>query len=668
MTQDKAAQGGAEDSDTDGDAAPCGQPDHFYRADSRALIGRLLVTWLEGNHVTPTELLHTPHLQKLVENDRGYQSALQHAADLQAPRLRVKPAQRMTELVALAAAVHKQTRARLTEHKPTEAKPGAFGKLVSSLRAGAGSEAEAAFLIDAALTQALSGSSRNWADKADRLVAIWEAEADTLPAAGKAAIDGLLAEILRSPGALHDISERVDPITLVLEDALVMLGLLPADQALLEAEVLEGRTVARTRMPTVARLAALLADPAMAQARAGLVTALQRELGRKDRLMPAVGGDLYGVNQLVPELRLVGKLAQTLKPDGHAFIGGHATAEAIERRVARLVSVGALQDLLEGRTVFEKVDTLFDLQKVVFGAYARRIVEDYLRTFLEDRDFPGRLLDSSKTRLKKLKSVAEVQRLVKASLFPADERLRWMAMLDQMQLTFIRTNQVFAPFEKDKPPPQKVLETLDLCAEGAFTEGECMKRARGLLTRYAQRPTVIREFLTGARDSAEGAARLVALGEKMRRAGVPFVDVTRMRVLVVEDEEAAAGYIRMVLTDMGVRAITSARDGHEALELFTGHEDDYDIIVCDWMMPRMSGIDFLKQVRSVRPVLPFLMVTALATQPAVEEAMAHDVTAYIAKPFPPEQLEEKLMVLMNRGHKGKDAAPRKPPTSSGGGR
>lgn len=69
------------------------------------------------------------------------------------------------------------------------------------------------------------------------------------------------------------------------------------------------------------------------------------------------------------------------------------------------------------------------------------------------------------------------------------------------------------------------------------------------------------------------------------------------------------------------------------------------------MMPRMSGIDLLKQVRSTHPTLPFLMVTALATQPAVEEAMAHDVTAYIAKPFPPEQLEEKVMVLMNRGHR-----------------
>ncbi|SOE00439.1 response regulator [Caenispirillum bisanense] len=662
MTSDKAAQPAEPESDSDAAASAevpaCTQPDDLYLPESRLLLGRLLVGWLQGNHVTPTELLHTPHWQKQVESDRSYRSALQHVADLQAPRLHVKPAQRLTDLVALVGAVLKQTRARLAAGKPPEAKAGQFAAQVRQLEAAAESPAEAAFLIDAALSQALHGS-RDWADKAERLLTLWEAEA--LPPSAKAAVAGLLAEIFRSPGALHDISERVDPVTLVIEDALVMLGLLAPERALLELEVLDGKAPVRQRMPAVTRLAAVLGDPAMAGARQALVGALHRELGRKDRLLPAVGGDIYGVNQLIPELQLVGGLAEALKPDGHAFIGGHATAEALERRVGRLVSVGALQDLLEGRTVLEKVETLFDLQTVVFGAYARRIVEDYLRSFLEDRDFPGRLLDSSKTRLKKLKSVAEVQRKVKASLFPADDRLRWMTMLDQVQALFIRTNQVFAPFEKDKPPPQKVLETLDLCAEGAFTEGECMKRARTLLTRYGQRPTVIREFLAGVKDSAEGAARLAALGEKMRRAGVPFTDVTRMRVLVVEDEEAAAGYIRMVLGDMGVQSVTVARDGREALELFTDHEDDYDIIVCDWMMPRLSGIDVLKQVRSVRPVLPFLMVTALATQPAVEEAMAHDVTAYIAKPFPPEQLEEKLMVLMNRGHKGaKEAAARKP--------
>lgn len=632
----------------------CQSPEDFHHPRARQMAARLLAPFLSGNHATVTELLHSPILQKHVEGDRSWSGALQRVADLQAGRTGGKASTRLGELSALASRLHKDTRARLQAHDPGSARPGGLMALVATAARTGGSAEGAAFLVNAALTQALMGA-HNWADKTERLLAFWDAESDSLSDGAKAHLDRLLGEILSTPGALHDICDRAEPVNLVIEDALVLLGLLPPAEALLEPEVLEGRPVpARERAPLVLRLAPVLADPAMTEARAGVVTALQEDLSGKERMLPAQGRDLYGVNQLLPELQLIGRLAQMLKPDGHAFLGGHATAEAIERRVGRLVSTGSLQDMLEGRTVLEKVETLFDLQKVVFGVYARRIVEDYLRTFLEDRDFAGRLLDSSKTRLKKLKSVAEVQQRVTGSLFPAEDRLRWASMLDQIQLTFIRTNQIFAPFETAAPPPQKVLEALDLTVEGAFTQGECVKRARQLLTRYAQRPTVIREFLAGTKDSAEGARRLALLGEKMRAAGVPFVDVTRMRVLMVEDEEAAAGYIRMVLADMGVTQITHAVDGHAALEHFAGHEDDFDLIICDWMMPRMSGIDFLKQVRSVRAALPFLMVTALATQPAVKEAMAHDVTAYIAKPFPPEQLEEKVMVLMNRGHKARE--------------
>lgn len=638
---------------TEEDAAlVCNTVEDLYTPAARVLIGRLLAPFLDGTHATPTELLHSPILQKHAEGDRAWQSALQRAAEVQARSLGLKTADRLDALSALATKAHKRARALISGAKLADATVGGLSALVAAVRQTARDAAEADFLIDVALTQALQGS-HDWGEKVERLLAFWEGE--TLSADAKAHVDAVLGEVLRANGAIHEICERADPVALVLEDMLVMAGLLAPDTPLLEPEPAAGRTPpSRIRADQVGRLIPVLADPAMEQARAGLLHALQRELGRRDRLLAFMAGDAQGGGELLAELRLINRLSQTLKGEGREFLGGTATADALEKRVARMVSTGALQDLLAGKTVLEKVESLFDIQAMVFGGYARKIVEDYLRTFLEDRDFAGRLLDSSKTRLRKLRSVADVQRRVKQSLFPAEDRTRWATMLDQVQLTFIRTNQVFAPFEKEKPPPQKVLETLDLCADGTFTDGECVKRARAHLTRYAQRPTVIREFLAGASDSAEGAKRLAVLGEKMRSAGVPFVDVTRMRVLVVEDEEAAAGYIRMVLSDMGVSCVTSAANGQEALERFAEEEDAFDLVISDWMMPRMSGIDLLKQVRSTHPSLPFLMVTALATQPAVEEAMAHAVTAYIAKPFPPEQLEEKVMVLMNRGHRSLD--------------
>ncbi|PWC55663.1 hypothetical protein TSO221_04295 [Azospirillum sp. TSO22-1] len=121
-----------------------------------------------------------------------------------------------------------------------------------------------------------------------------------------------------------------------------------------------------------------------------------------------------------------------------------------------------------------------------------------------------------------------------------------------------------------------------------------------------------------------------------------------LRVLLADDEPQARSYVEMILRDLGIADIVLAEDGREALEAFDGQETLYDLVICDWKMPRVTGLEFLKQVRSVRPEMPFLMVTALATMIAVEEALAHDVTAYIAKPFSPEHLEEKILVLVNR--------------------
>lgn len=425
----------------------------------------------------------------------------------------IKASVRVTALVALTSEANKRTRALLQAKRPPEAKPGQFSDQVARLHATAETPADAAFLVDSALTQYLQGC-RDWGEKVERILALWDGE--TLSETARGAVDAILEEVLRAPGALYDICERQDPLDLLLEDVLVMAGALAPETPLLEPESPEGTaTRTRTRSDQVIRLRAVLANPEMERARAGLLAALHRELDRRDRLLPSAPRDAQGGNGLLVELRLINRLGQCLRVDGgQRFLGGQATAEAIEKRVARIVSTGALQDMLAGKTVLEKVETLFDMQKMVFGASARKIVEEYLRSFLEDRDFAGRLLDSSKTRLHKLVSVANVQKRVRQSLFSAEERLRWATMLDQMQMTFIRTNHIFAPFEKDKPPPQKVLETLDLCAEGAFTVGECVKRARAHLTRYAQRPTVIREFLAGAADSAEGAKRLALWARK----------------------------------------------------------------------------------------------------------------------------------------------------------
>lgn len=138
----------------------CKTADDLYRPVARRLTGRLLSQYLEGHHVTPTELLHSPTLQKHAERDRSWQTALHRAAEIQARHLGVKASDRVGALTALTTKARKRARALAAEKTPPAAAPGTFSKQVATLRQRADNPMEAAFLIDCALTQYLQGGRR----------------------------------------------------------------------------------------------------------------------------------------------------------------------------------------------------------------------------------------------------------------------------------------------------------------------------------------------------------------------------------------------------------------------------------------------------------------------------------------------------------------------------
>ena len=122
-----------------------------------------------------------------------------------------------------------------------------------------------------------------------------------------------------------------------------------------------------------------------------------------------------------------------------------------------------------------------------------------------------------------------------------------------------------------------------------------------------------------------------------------------LKVLLVEDSFESLNLIRNMLQDLGVTQIYTAKNGMEALELmgvFDG-DDGVDVILCDWNMPRMSGLDLLKQLRTCDPDLPFIMITGLADCDSVTEAKSYGVTGYIKKPFSTDELE-KILRLASR--------------------
>ncbi len=124
------------------------------------------------------------------------------------------------------------------------------------------------------------------------------------------------------------------------------------------------------------------------------------------------------------------------------------------------------------------------------------------------------------------------------------------------------------------------------------------------------------------------------------------MQLEKVHCLVVEDNAQTTRLIRMMLMDMKVAEVTTAKDGVEAEEVLESGDYPIDIILCDWRMPRMTGLEFLKKVRVSHPDMPFLMVTANADVESIRTAAGSGVSGYIAKPFSQGQLQKKIEALV----------------------
>ena len=115
-----------------------------------------------------------------------------------------------------------------------------------------------------------------------------------------------------------------------------------------------------------------------------------------------------------------------------------------------------------------------------------------------------------------------------------------------------------------------------------------------------------------------------------------------MNVLIVDDFATMRRILRNILKQLGFTNLVEADDGTTALEVL--EKQKIDLIISDWNMPKMTGLELLKAVRSNKKLkgLPFLMVTAEAQKKNVIDAVQAGVTNYIVKPFTADQILEKL--------------------------
>jgi two-component system chemotaxis response regulator CheY len=122
----------------------------------------------------------------------------------------------------------------------------------------------------------------------------------------------------------------------------------------------------------------------------------------------------------------------------------------------------------------------------------------------------------------------------------------------------------------------------------------------------------------------------------------------KIKVLVVDDFPTMRRIVKNLLKQLGFENIDEAEDGAQALgKLKAG---GYGLVVSDWNMPVMEGIDLLKHVREDEALktMPFLMVTAEAEKDKVITAIKAGVDNYVVKPFTAEVLKEKLEKIADK--------------------
>lgn len=118
-----------------------------------------------------------------------------------------------------------------------------------------------------------------------------------------------------------------------------------------------------------------------------------------------------------------------------------------------------------------------------------------------------------------------------------------------------------------------------------------------------------------------------------------------MTALVIDDSRAMRMILQRILVEIGFD-VTQACDGVEALERL----DDtpgIEVALIDWNMPRMSGLEFVRAVRSRTELrdITLIMVTSETEQQKVVAAMASGANEYVMKPFTPEMIRSKLDLL-----------------------
>ena len=135
-----------------------------------------------------------------------------------------------------------------------------------------------------------------------------------------------------------------------------------------------------------------------------------------------------------------------------------------------------------------------------------------------------------------------------------------------------------------------------------------------------------------------------------------LAEMEKLRVLVVDDEEELRDLLQEILRDIGIVRVHLAENGEMAWQRLSRSELEYDLVISDWLMPRMDGLQLLQKMRQWGSETPFMMLTVKVTGEAVAAAKEAGVTLYVAKPFTYGDFSKKISALAKQIIDNKAAA------------
>lgn len=114
-------------------------------------------------------------------------------------------------------------------------------------------------------------------------------------------------------------------------------------------------------------------------------------------------------------------------------------------------------------------------------------------------------------------------------------------------------------------------------------------------------------------------------------------------ILLIDDEPSVVLALRLLLKAIGFE-VADFSDPQAALE-YAKNNAGYDLCVCDLRMPNLNGLQVLEEMKKIRPSLPFVLMSAHATDEEAQKAAALGSAGFLSKPFTPDDLKELINQL-----------------------